>query len=554
VDPAEARQLFIRHALVEGDWQTRHRFYADNAALRESLSALEARERRALVDDDAIHAFYDSRIPPSVVSARHFDAWWKKARHRTPDLLTMKRSDLLTAPVDDAHPTTWRAGDLALPVTYRFDPGSSEDGVTVHVPVDVLARLGGADFSWQVPALREELVTALIRSLPKELRRAFVPAPDIARAVLAAMDPGHEPLLHALQRELHRQRGVLVPLDAFDLGKLPAHLRVTFAVEDADGAEIARGKELDVLQAELAAEVKSAVTASVAEELARHDLTAWPDDLLELPRVVERSSAGHLIRGFPAFVDEGATVSIQVFPSEAEQRATMPAGVRRLLRLGLPSPVKAVERTLSSRARLVLSANPDGSPSALLDDCADAAVDALLGAVPWTRQDFEATRARIAGQLVPRTASVVALVERVLAAAHEVRSALPADPPDQHRDAVHDVREQFRRLLPAGFVRSTGEGHLADLARYVSAIARRLDRLARDPETDGARMIRVRAVQDAYDKLVRALPQTRAAADDVRDIARLIEEFRVSLWAQQLGTSRPVSEQRIFRAIDAIAP
>ncbi len=263
VEPAVARELFIRHALVEGDWQTRHHFFRDNAVLRTELEELEERIRRRdlLVGDDDIYALYDARIPADVVSARHFDAWWKKQRHRTPDLLSFSRDDLLRTDnaADADRPDTWEAGDVALPLTYRFQPGAANDGVTVHVPVDVLARLGGDEFAWQVPALREELVTALIRSLPKDLRRNFVPAPDTARAVLAAIDPAREPLLDALQRELRRRTGVLVPIDAFDLAKLPAHLRVTFAVESADGTEIARGKDLGALQERLAAPARRAV-------------------------------------------------------------------------------------------------------------------------------------------------------------------------------------------------------------------------------------------------------------------------------------------------------
>ncbi len=264
VDPVVSRELFIRHALVDGDWQTRHHFFRDNAALRAELAELEERARRRdlLVGDDEIYAFYDSRIPAEVVSARHFDGWWKKQRHKTPDLLTFTRDDLLR--VDDAdadRPDNWTAGDLSLPLTYRFEPGAADDGVTVHIPVEVLARLGGDEFGWQVPALREELVTALIKSLPKDLRRNFVPAPDTARAVLASIEPGREPLLEALQRELHRRTGVLVPISAFDLDKLPAHLRVTFAVEAPDGSEVARGKDLEALQNQLAGSARRAVAA-----------------------------------------------------------------------------------------------------------------------------------------------------------------------------------------------------------------------------------------------------------------------------------------------------
>lgn len=555
IEPDLARELFIRHALVEGDWQTRHHFFRDNASLRAELEELEekARRRDLIVGDDEIFALYNARIPADVVSARHFDAWWKKQRHITPDLLTFTREDLLrTQDTDGGQPDAWRAGDLALPLSYRFEPGAEDDGVTVHVPVEVLARLGGDEFAWQVPALREELITALIRSLPKGLRRNFVPAPDTARAVLAAITPGAEPLLEAVQRELHRRTGVLVPIDAFDLDKLPSHLRVTFAVEGADGTELARGKDLDALQRELAAPVRRAVTDAVADGLDRTGLRAWPEDLDELPRTVERTVGGHTVRGYPALVDAGSAVDLRVFPTAAEQQASMGFGTRRLLRLAVPSPVKAVERQLQPRSRLVLGANPDGSLQALLEDCADAATDLLAPAPVWTREEFTALRERVAADLARTTAGIVVRVEKVLAAAHDVQVALPAAPSDVQADAVADIRAQLDRLLPRGFVAATGAAHLADLSRYLLAIGRRLERLPHGPAADRERMGRVHAVEDAYSELVRALSPARAAGADIRDIGLQIEELRVSLWAQQLGTPRPVSEQRIYRAIEAV--
>lgn len=556
VEPEVARELFIRHALVEGDWQTRHHFFRDNARLREKLEELEdkARRRDLLVGDDEVYAFYDARVPADAVSAKHFDAWWKKQRHQTPDLLTLTRDDLLRKDDPAAEgPDTWQADELSLPLTYRFEPGAEDDGVTVHVPVEVLARLGGDEFSWQVPALREELITALIKSLPKDLRRNFVPAPDTARAVLASIAPDGEPILQALQRELHRLTRVLVPIDAFDLDKLPPHLRVTFAVE-SDGKEVARGKDLESLQTQLAAPIRRAVAEAVAGELERTGLRTWPDDLDELPRTVERASGAHAVRGFPALVDAGAAVDIRVFPTEAEQTAAMVPGIRRLLRLAAPSPVKSLERQLDPRARLVLGANPDGSLAALLDDCADAATDRLAPVPVWTRAEFTALRDRVAEQLVPTTQAILGQVEKVLAAAHDVDLALPAAPPPTQADAIADIRDQLARLMPKGFVTATGAGRLVDLTRYLTAINRRLERLPHAVGADRERMQRVHDVQDALDDLIGALSPTRAGADDIRDIARQIEELRVSLWAQQLGTPRPVSEKRIYRAIDAVTP
>ncbi len=549
IDPLAARELFIRHAMVEGDWQTRHHFFADNARLRAELAELEERARRRdlLVGDDEIFAFYDARVPPDVLSAKDFDGWWRKQRHKTPQLLTMTRDDLLR--VDDAdadRPDRWQAGDLSLPLSYRFEPGAADDGVTVHVPVAVLARLGGEEFGWQVPALREELVTALIRSLPKDLRRNFVPAPDTARAVLANMQPGDEPLLETLQRELHRASGILVPIDAFDLQKLPAHLRVTFAVEAADGSELARGKDLGALQTRLAAQTRRAVVDAVGT-LERTGLRGWPEDLDEIPRSI--ASGG--VRGYPGLVAAGTAVDLRVFASAAERDAARQAGVRRLVRLGSPSPVKALEKQLDPRRRLVLGNNPDGSLTALLEDCADAAADLLVPEV-WTRAEFEAARLRVASELRATTVEIVGRVEKVLTALQEVQLGLPGTPTAAQADAVADIRRQLAGLVGTGFVAATGAAHLNDLARYLTAISRRLERLPQAPAADRERMERVHTVRDAYDELVRALSPARGAGADVRDIARLIEEFRVSLWAQQLGTARPVSEQRIYRAINAV--
>jgi ATP-dependent helicase HrpA len=557
IDPPLARELFIQHALVEGEWQTRHHFFRDNARLRADLEELEERARRRdlLVDDDDVYALYDGRIPEDVVSARHFDGWWKKQRHKTPGLLTFTRDDLLRTDdtAGDDRPDTWQAGDVALPLTYRFEPGAADDGVTVHVPIDVLARLGGDEFAWQVPALREELVTELIRSLPKNLRRNFVPAPDTARAVMADIDPATEPLLEGLQRELRRRSDILVPIDAFDLDKLPPHLRVTFSVEIADGAAVATGKDLADLQERLATTTQSAVAEAVGGELERTGLRGWPDDIDDLARVVERTVGGRAVRGYPAFVDTGDAVDLRVFATPGEQDRAIGPGIRRLLRLSMASPVKSVERQLDPRTRLTLGANPDGSLSALLEDCADAAVDTLVSGPIWSRGEFVALRDQVAGKLAATTTDIVGRVGKALSALHDVQLLLPAEPSAAQADAIGDIRAQLDRLLSAGFVTATGRSHLADLARYLTAIQRRLDRLSHGIEADRQRMQQVHAIEDAYDDLMRALPSSRQESAEVRDIAWQIEELRVSLWAQQLGTPRPISEQRIRRAIDAVA-
>ncbi len=396
VEPELARELFIRHALVEGDWQTRHHFFRDNARLREELEEIEERARRRdlIVGDDEIYAFYDARIPAEVVSARHFDGWWKKQRHRTPDLLTFTRDDLLrTEEAAADQPDTWQAGDLSLPVTYRFEPGAEDDGITVHVPVEVLARLGGDEFAWHVPALREELVTALIRSLPKDLRRNFVPAPDTARAVLATLEPGTEPLLQSLQRALRQRTGVLVPIDAFDLGKLP--VPPAGDVRRRVGGRYGGGAR----QGPRGAAGATGRTGQAGRRRGgrRRAGTKRADAAGPTTSTSCRAPSSASAAATPCAVSlhsstRAALVDIRVFATTAEQDAAMGPGIRRLLRLSVPSPVKTIERQLNPRTRLVLGANPDGSLPALLDDCADAAVAVLAPAPVWGRAEFTALR------------------------------------------------------------------------------------------------------------------------------------------------------------------
>jgi ATP-dependent helicase HrpA len=427
----------------------------------------------------------------------------------------------------------------------------------VHIPVDVLAQVGSADFDWPVPALREPLVTALIRGLPKPLRRNFVPAPDTARAVLANLTPGAEPLIDGLQRELHRLSGVLVPREEFSFDRVPAHLRPTFAIEDGTRTVLARGKDLDQLRAKLTEPARAAIAAAIGGGIERDGLRAWPADLV-LARVIERTVAGNTVLGYPALVAAAdGSVGVRVLSTEAQQQVAMQAGTRQLLRLAVSSPARELVRSLSTARRLTLTANPDGGLGGLVEDCIDAATDDLVaqaGGPAWDATGFATLSGAVSAGLPRRAAQVLELAERVMAAALATRSALPTPPSAALAPAVADVVGVLDGLLGAGFVTRTGAARLPDLIRYVTAEQRRLERLPREVDVDAARMARVQAVVEAYTKLVAALPAARAGATDVTDIGWQIQELRVSLFAQQLGTPRPVSEQRIYRAIDAVTP
>ena len=349
IDPEQARDLFLRHALVEGDWDTRHAFFAANRALLDDVEELETRARRRdlVVDEDTLYAFYDARVPAEVVSGRHFDTWWKRARRRHPDLLDLTAEFLTTEAAKEldasAYPDAVEAGGLTLPLSYAFEPGQETDGITVDVPVAALHQVDPTPFTWQVPGLREDLVTALIKTLPKQLRRLFAPAPDHARAVLTRLQaPGSdgtvEPLLDGLERELGRMRNVVIPRDAWELDRLPEHLRVTFRVIDERGREVARGTDLETLRHELAPKVRAEL-ATAGAGIEATGLTTWT--LGTLPREIGVRRGPHVVTGYPGLVDRGTSVDVRVFPTAAERDPAHRRGVRRLLLLETPSPARA---------------------------------------------------------------------------------------------------------------------------------------------------------------------------------------------------------------------
>jgi ATP-dependent helicase HrpA len=573
IDPECSRELFIRHALVAGDWETRHAFFHANRALLDDVDELEQRARRRdiAVDDEALFDFYDQRIPAEIVSARHFDSWWRKVSKIQPTLLDFDPTMLIagTGVSKDDFPDRWYQGPLALDLSYQFAPGADADGVTVHVPLQLLNQIDPAPFTWQVPGLREELVVALLKSLPKPLRRQLVPVPDYAKAVLAHMtpsghpiadsaggypiagSPGDEPLLDALERAL-AQTGVPVRRADWRLDQLPDHLTITFRVHDGE-ATLAQGKDLAALTRRLQPRLQATMSAA-GGDLERHGLRSW--DVGTLPRTYQHEQAGHLITAYPALVDEGDTVALALLPSEAEQQRAMWEGTRRLLLLAVPRLIKSVQRTLDQRARLVLARNPDGSVEALLADCATCAADALIaacGGPPHDEDGFAALTDRAHTELVGAVRDVIAHVLRILELTHTVEARLAEFTAPILAPAVADIRVQLTGLFGTtgnqtpGFVTATGAQRLPDLTRYVQAIARRLDKLRRDPDRDRGWMQRIAAVTQSYQQL----RDEHGDSSEVDRIRWMIEELRVSYFAQELRTPYPVSDQRIYQAIAA---
>ena len=549
IDPPVARELFIRHALVQREWESRHKFLARNASLLEEAEELEhkARRRDIVVDEETLFQFYDERVGQEVVSGRHFDTWWKKTRQSQPELLTFTR-DLLVDPSigvsEEDYPDAVRHNDIRLPLSYRFEPGEAEDGVTVQVPLPLLNRVSADGLPWQVPGMRTELVTALIRALPKPIRRNFVPVPDHVAAVLDRLSTVAEPTVDDVSDVLRDLTGVVVPPDAWRPDEVPSYLRTTFqVVEEGSAKPIVQGKDLGALKRELADRVRESLQSG-ADGITRDGLTSW--DFGELPRSVALRRAGQQVTAYPALVDHGATVAIRLFDNPVEQQREMTRGLRRLVLLTVPSPVKQVVRRLDNAAKLALSANPHGSVPGLLEDCLNCAADHLIDGPVWTADAFTSLCDKVRADLHDTLYDVLVRTRGVLTVHASVDTALARLTGKVFAASVEDMRTQRDRLVYKGFVTATGYSRLSDVERYLTAILRRVDKLSERPARDADWTYAVQGVWEAYEEARAQL------GDDPRlaEIRWMIEELRISYFAQTLKTAYPVSEKRVYRAID----
>lgn len=573
IDPEASRELFIRNALVEGDWRTHHKFFADNRRLLTEVEELEHRARRRdiLVDDETLFDFYDQRVPEHVVSGAHFDSWWKQKRtgeNAEPELLDFERSMLINERAGDVskddYPDSWRQGPLKFRVTYQFEPGTDADGVTVHIPLHVLNQVTDEGFDWQIPGLREEVVTELIRSLPKPIRRHYVPAPNYATKFLERAVPLQEPLPMTMARELKRMVGVPVSADDFDWSRVPDHLKITFRIVDERRRKLAEDKDLETLQLQLKPKARQAISQAAAataereggESLERKGLTDWT--IGSLTRVFETRRAGQPVKAYPALVDDGDTVSVRLFDTEAEQAQAMWKGTRRLILRNIPvNPGKFASDKLTNVQKLALSANPHGSIQALFDDCAMAAADKLIGdfgGPAWDEESYRKLYDKVRAEIVDTTVRTVGQVQQVLAAWQACERRLKGIQSPTLLANLTDVRTQLNALVKPGFVTATGLRRLADLMRYLVAADRRLQQMPTNVQRDTTRMEKVHEMQDEYAWLLEQLPQGRPVPQQVLDIRWMIEELRVSYFAHALGTAYPVSDKRIVKAIDALAP
>ena len=628
VDAAAAREIFIQSALVEGQWHTQHKFYLRNQRALAEVEELEARLRRRdlRVDDSVLFAFYDARIPAHVTDVRAFDKWWKQARLEDDNFLDFNPEKLINeeaADYDDSQfPRQWvqrtDSGELTLDLRYEYAPtagvggarteAAKRDGVAVQVPILFLNQLSPEPFRWQIPGLRHELVTALIKSLPKAIRRNFVPAPDVARAACAALEEDYSPatdeLLPSLALVLRRLRGVVVEPEAFNWDAVPEHLKMGFQVRNARNKILGEGKDLRALQQQLHKEIRSALadslgasddtmakmvalaqggssnagsSAASAKKGAKSPdapanadasggvreisgLTEFPADLFpngEIPRKVQRIIATQAVNGYPALVDEETSVGLRIFPTEAEQLHSQRRGIIRLLQLQVPSPVRYVSEHLSHKEKIVFTQNPHGSIDELIRDCTVAALDHLVPHTPiFTHAEYSELYEHVRAELIETVFDVTKLVAEILSEATALKKAIKKATSLTTMHAVSDVKAQMENLVYPGFVAQTGYDQLVHLPRYLKAAQVRLTKLGPNLHRDNQLMLTVQDLEDSYDNAVKSLPAGTIVPDALRRVNWMIEELRVSFFAQELGTAYTVSEKRIAKAqreaLDAI--
>ncbi len=556
VDPEMARDLFIHHALVEGEWDTHHRFMDRNAAVAAEAERVEARARRSdlIVEHRAIFDFYDQRLPDDVTTGPEFNRWWKAERRTNGTLLDFTLDDLLE---DDAHeavdprafPEVWTVGAQELPVTYEFDPSSDADGATITIDAGIVGQLDPTTFDWNVPGFRDDLIDALIRTLPKQLRKLFVPVPDTVAAISERITPDDGSVVESVRRELNRLITVPLPADAFDLDALPKHLRPSYRIVGLDGQELASGKDLRALARQVRAEA-AAIVASVDTGLERRGLRSW--DIGELPRSVESVVGGRVVTAFPALADDGDAAAVVACTSTEEQATTMWAGTRRLVRLAMPAPARQVDSLLDERTKKAMAQSPVQAKVDWYHDIIGCALDHLIagaGGPAWTESGFDRLVDTVRDGFHETLVAVTAAATEIVASHSTIRRSLDQLVTPPLAPAVADVREQLGRLVYAGFLTGVGVGRLGDVGRYLRAIEWRLARLPDNTRRDGELMARCRQLESEYEDLAR----TVSPSADLDALAWTLEEFRVSSFAQQLRTPIPVSEKRIRKEIHRLA-
>ncbi|OFP31498.1 ATP-dependent RNA helicase HrpA [Corynebacterium sp. HMSC068G04] len=554
VDPAAARDMFIRNALVDGDWTTHHNFFHDNKRKLAEASEYEekARRRGLVVDEDTLFDFYDQRIPESVTTARHFDSWWKKQKNKhsldfDPEALLEDDHDV----TEDAFPDRWLKGSIDYDLSYKFEPGDPLDGVTLRVPVPLLAGLDTEGFDWLVPGLRLELVTELIRSLPKALRRTVVPAPEFAERALPKLLPYEGALIDQLAAVLRDMGGQGINAADFRPDQLPPHLRMNFAAVDKRGKIIDSDRDLKALVQRQAGHISSSVSR-VGRAAESASVKEWSEDTLgAIDEKVTTVVDGHEVTAYPALVATKEGVALKVHPTKAAADASMITTTLTLLLREISVNTQHMVKGLPLQQRVAVDAYPHGGAEGLVNDARVAAVRDIMmekGGPVRSPGEFTTLLNAVKPEVPGRVRQAVVAIAPGLAE----YSNLNAELNQWEGPAIDDIRGQLKFLLPPNAITMHGMQHLRHLPRYIQAARIRLEDMNLDPDRDADRQADVDEAKAYLNNRLRTLPAGREKTREVKDIYWMIEELRVSLFAQRLGTAHAVSVRRIQKAADKL--
>ncbi len=554
INPVEAREIFIRQALVEAEYETRAPFFAHNQALIHDVEALEHKVRRhdILVDPELLYAFYEERIPADICDGRGFERWRKETEAQTPRALFLSKDYLMRRQAaevtQEKFPDHLLFNGVRLNLSYHFEPGHERDGVTLSVPLALLNQLRAERFEWLVPGLLRDKIIAMIKALPKPLRRNFVPAPNFADACMQAITPGEGGLREALSQQLKRMTGVETPADAWQVEALPPHLRMNFKVVAVDGRAVATGRDLLQLQQAQGERAAASFARLPTTDFEREAITVW--DFGELPERLEFEREGMQLIGYPALVAEAGGVALRLLDEPDKARAATCAGVCQLFIMQLRERYKFLEKNLPGIQTLCLHFAAVGTCAALKEDILTAIVRrAFLGdaAPPRTAEDFERRCEAGAARLMEVANELCVWLAEALAAYHALAKRLKGALKPAWLKSLNDIQSQLRHLIYPGFVSATPYERLRDLSRYLKAVDARLSKLEQQPGRDAPLLAQIAPLWQAY----LARRETRGARTDadpaLEEFRWLLEELRVSLFAQELKTAQPVSAQKLAK-------
>lgn len=554
VDPVVARELFIRGALVLGKYRGKAACLAHNRREIEAIKKLEHKSRRQdiLIDDEMLYGFYDAKVPKNITTGQAFDKWYREAARNEPDLLLLSQKILMQhdakAVTADQYPGSLVTGNVPLSLKYNFAPGAEDDGVSVALPLALLNSVDSTVFEYLVPGLIEEKLSALIRSLPKMQRRHFVPVPDHAKTLAASLSPEDGALLPAMARRLSNITGRKITADDFRTDQLAPHHLMHFRILDKQGEQLAAGRDLDALRSKWGSKAEQDFNTATAWPIERTGITSWDFDTL--PEMIETMLDGLKFKGFPALVETDAQVTIKVFPDPQTAKAAMPSGLGRLYQLVLAQETKILLKSLTEIKTPCLHYNRLGGCESLKRNIIDAAFIAcfITGQIlPRDKKTFTAIINNNRARLGKTVQHIYHLTTEVLEKYSAINKALSAKAHPSWLPALQEMRNQCDRLVYPDFVIHTPLVYLSEIPRYLQAIIRRLEKLKENAGRDTRLAAEIRPWQDKLD-------MARAQEPDLMldEFGWLLQEWRVSLFAQELKTRQPVSAKRIDKAWRAL--